>query len=360
MAIQNPGQTRAPEDAAGQGPSQQQQATLGNNNTDDNNNTNTRQQGISSSAGTQDQGPSTNDIITKATELVRQLREGEAAAGQTATNQQTQPQQSNAIQELQQQLDIIIQNQQAQLLSDQRSSNQSEHTSSHRSGTTSSSASLRKPKLQRPEPFDGSSEELHYWIVEFEEWPANADVTAAQKIFKLQQRYNQPLQDFINNFKTIIADLDWNDAALSDAFSRKLTPRIAREIHQGYFAHPPASYAEWKRAAQQAELHIQEGRRRTESSPHGQRGRGWTGRQHDTRSQSPQREPQESSQRGRGQDRRRPFQPSRSNKKYALPDEEWKRRRNEGLCLRCGEKGHWEKQCLKAFQPSEASSTPKN
>lgn len=91
------------------------------------------------------------------------------------TRTPTQPQQGDPIQELQRQLDIIIRNQQAleRLQRDQSSSNQSDHASGHGSGTTSSSASLRKPKLQRPEPFDGSSEELRYWIVEFDEWLDN-------------------------------------------------------------------------------------------------------------------------------------------------------------------------------------------
>lgn len=407
---------------------------------DDNNNNSgndtQRQQNMSSTAGAHDQGSSTsatNDVITRAAEMIRQLREGQLGLSRI-TEASTQPQTSTTVQPqaatsmlsqttapqadgnqhlqqqinlLQQQLENLIQQQQA------GDTGQSDH-SSGRGWSAATSSSVRKPKLQRPEAFDGSAEELRYWVVEFDEWldnegvhdtrerasylysymkgrikrrlttlkindpedpifgnyallrrwlldhygPANADVTAAQRMHDLRQRYDQPLQDFINDFETIMADLDWNDAALSDAFSRKLTSRIIREVHQGYFSHPPASYTEWKRAAQQAELHINETRRRTERSPRGRRGRSYQGRAQDNRSRSPHTEGGlESQPRGRGQDRRRPFQPTRGNKKYALSEDEWKRRRNEGLCLRCGEKGHWEKQCLKAFLPPETSTT---
>ncbi|KAJ9200952.1 hypothetical protein DTO021D3_4590 [Paecilomyces variotii] len=147
----------------------------------------------------------------------------------------------------------------------------------------------QRSKPQRPEEFDGSSEELRYWIVEFDEWldnqglhdtkerasylsymkrrikrrltmlkindpedpifakyailrrwllenyrPANADVIAAQRMYDLRRRFDQ-----LNLYNTLSMTLrqslriwDWNDAALSDTFSRKLTPRIIRENHQ--------------------------------------------------------------------------------------------------------------------------------
>lgn len=77
-------------------------------------------------------------------------------------------------------------------------------------------------KINDPEdPIFANYALLRRWLLDHY-GSANADVTAAQKMFELRQRYDQPLQDFVNDFETIMADLDWNDAALSDAFSRKL------------------------------------------------------------------------------------------------------------------------------------------
>ncbi|KAI9849430.1 MAG: hypothetical protein M1837_004050 [Sclerophora amabilis] len=54
---------------------------------------------------------------------------------------------------------------------------------------------------------------------------------ASSLMATLQMRPGRPVQQFINDFETYAADLQWNDGAFADTFCRKLLATILMQVH---------------------------------------------------------------------------------------------------------------------------------
>ena len=112
------------------------------------------------------------------------------------------------------------------------------------------------------EPFS-TWPKLQAWLLAHYSLP-DAGLEADLAMDKLQMRPKEPVQSFINRFETIMADLEWNESALTAAFRRKLNNDISETIH---FLQPvgwPKTLADFKQVAQQAENHLRIGKRHQE------------------------------------------------------------------------------------------------
>ncbi|MCJ1254169.1 hypothetical protein MMC24_001983, partial [Lignoscripta atroalba] len=112
------------------------------------------------------------------------------------------------------------------------------------------------------EPFS-TWPKLQSWLLANYGLP-DAGLEADLAMDKVQMRHKETVQSFINRFETIIADLEWNESAVTAAFRRKLNTDISKTIH---FLRPtgwPKTFADFKQVAQQAENHIRIGMRNHE------------------------------------------------------------------------------------------------
>ena len=177
-------------------------------------------------------------------------------------------------------------------------------------------------------------ERLQVWLLENYS-VGDVQLDAELKMERIRMRWNESVQDFINRFETLATDLTWNDAAICHAFRRKLSAEILERIHQSR-SELPDTFTAFKKAAQAAESHIKIGKRTLEDRE------GWEQRgQKKVRFANSNRQPL-SNDTNQGQPQINPFRPTSPNsrKRADITAEERKRRRNKGLYIYYGEKGH--------------------
>ena len=73
---------------------------------------------------------------------------------------------------------------------------------------------------------------------------------------RLQMKPKETIQSFINQFEIIIADLEWNEPAVTAAFRRKLNTDIFKTVHFLRSAEWLRIFTDFKQVTQQAENHI--------------------------------------------------------------------------------------------------------
>ena len=173
------------------------------------------------------------------------------------------------------------------------------------------------------EPFT-SWPRLQTWLKE-NYGPPDTRLEANLAMDRCQMKSREPIQEFINRFETIIADLDWNEPAVCASFRKKLSRDIVDTVHMLHPGGWPETFATFKRYAQEADNHLRIGKRAQEehsSPPRAERIR------FDQRDQRD----------------RKPFSDRQNN--AITPEEqarrkERRRRRENNLCLDCGQAGHW-------------------
>ena len=94
--------------------------------------------------------------------------------------------------------------------------------------------------------------------------PLDPELEATLAMTKVLMEPREAVQTFLNQFKTIVADLTWNDAAIVATLRTKLTPKLSETIHllrpQGW----PKTFAEFKKVTQDAENYIRISKRNWE------------------------------------------------------------------------------------------------
>ena len=113
--------------------------------------------------------------------------------------------------------------------------------------------------LRDLEPFS-SWEWLQFWLLTNYSLP-DAGLKADLAMNKLQMKPRKTIQSFINQFKIIIADLKWNESAVTAAFRRKLNTDISETVHFLRSAGWLRTFTDFKQVVQQAENHIWIGKR---------------------------------------------------------------------------------------------------
>ena len=171
---------------------------------------------------------------------------------------------------------------------------------------------------------------LQAWLLE-NYGPTDTRLDADLAMDKLVMKYKESVQEFVNRFETVIADLDWNEPAVCAAFRKRLNRDIVDTVH---LLHPqgwPTTFASWKRLTQEAENHLKIGKRAREEQESPSRKRVRFDNETDRFSRP-----------------RSPFKERSNNIGYDDVNDaemarrkERRRRREENLCLDCGKSGHW-------------------
>ena len=212
------------------------------------------------------------------------------------------------------------------------------------------------------EPFS-SWERLQSWLLANYSLP-DAGLEADLAMDKLQMKPRETIQSFINRFETIIADLEWNEPAVTAAFRRKLNTDISETVHFLRPAGWPRTFADFKQVAQQAENHIRIGKRT----------------QDDHLTEPPLKKLRFEIPRNRNERRRderevrkpSPFRERANNIGATAPNslpvseeararsKEKRRRREQGQCINCGGTGHWADKCTVPCNLPERPTISKN
>ena len=204
---------------------------------------------------------------------------------------------------------------------------------------------------------------LQSWLLANYSLP-DADLKADLAMNKLQMRHKETVQSFINWFETIIAELKWNESAVTAAFRRKLNNEITEMIHFLQSAGWPKTFTEFKQVAQQAENHLHISKR-----------------QHEERLNEPPpkwlRFNLLSNRNERRQDEWEAHKPSpfweravnlRMTASNSLPiseevrarSKEKRHRREQRHCLNCGGPDHWADKCTSSCNLLSGAFTSKN
>ncbi|MCJ1436055.1 hypothetical protein MMC27_005433 [Xylographa pallens] len=168
----------------------------------------------------------------------------------------------------------------------------------------------------------------------------SAGLDAELKMDKLRMYKKESVQDFINRFETVLSDLTWNDSATCAMFRKKLSGEVLDDILTAHSNGWPDTFVEMKKAAQKAENHLKITKRaREDREDHYNQG-GSKRVRFQEGSKSPFTEAN-----GKG------FRPGSPNNRKVLSEEERKtrkHRRDNGLCMKCGKKNHWARDCPEA------------
>ena len=85
---------------------------------------------------------------------------------------------------------------------------------------------------------------------------SDASLKADLAMNKLSMKHKEIIQSFINWFKTVVAELKWNEPVITAAFRRKLNTEISETIHFLQSAEWSKTFADFKHVTQQAENHL--------------------------------------------------------------------------------------------------------
>ena len=96
---------------------------------------------------------------------------------------------------------------------------------------------------------------LQTWLLknyEFTDTRLKIDLT----INRLTMWNRETVQQFINRFESVIADLNWNELAVCAAFRKRLNQNIVDTIHLLHSNEWSTIFAHWKKLSQEAENHL--------------------------------------------------------------------------------------------------------
>ena len=189
------------------------------------------------------------------------------------------------------------------------------------------------------------------WLIE-NYFSQSAGLDAELRMDRLKMFHDEKIQTFINRFETVLSDLTWNDSAICAQFRKKLSAPIVQGILGNSTDGWPETFSALKTAAQQAEdmNKLLKRARDDRETEEGQR----TKRVKFHEASHPINENKDR----KNYDRARttspnsiPIKVERENKETKpLTEEQRTARRSwreKGLCLTCGEKGHWQSRCPK-------------